>query len=125
MLILTAIQFPAAPWPPAGKAEGCSDERGTLKNAKRDAVCLMAATSLCFNGRAQAPAARLFLVIPRWSLRLLGYHFFFCFTFFRRMGALVPLQSPFLPNLLRPDLLRPKDNIAASRSFLPSAPCVS
>ena len=34
MLILTAIQFPAAPWPPAGKAEGCSNEWDALKTQK-------------------------------------------------------------------------------------------
>ena len=60
-----------------------------------------------------------------WRCTFLRCRFAFGFLFFRRMGALVPLLSPFLPNLLRPDLLRPKDNIAASRSFLPSAPCVS
>ena len=83
------------------------------KNAKRDAADRMSASSLCFSGTARAPAAKLLLIvlsiIHRKRLRFLRNLFSFQSSFFRRMGALVPLQSPFLPNLLRPNLLRPRD----------------
>ena len=70
-------------------------------------------SSLCFSGTARAPAAKLLLivlsVIPPKTVKVSAESFLFSISFFRRMGALVPLQSPFLPNLLRPNLLRPKE----------------
>ena len=70
-------------------------------------------SSLCFSGTARAPAAKLLLivlgVIPPKTVKVSAESFLFPIFFFRRMGALVPLQSPFLSNLLRPHLLRPEE----------------
>ena len=106
--------LPAASWPPAGKAGGCSDERGSIQKCKKETqFAERHSSSLCFSGTARAPAAKLLLivlsVIPPKTVKVSAESFLFPIFFFRRMGALVPLQSPFLPNLLRPNLLRPRD----------------
>lgn len=102
--------------PPRGlrpaKPVAAPTSEAPYKNAKRDAADRMAASSLCFSGTARAPAAKLLLivlsVIPPKTVKVSAESFLFPIFFFRRMGALVPLQSPFLPNLLRPNLLRPE-----------------
>ena len=106
--------LPAASWPPTGKAGGCSDERGSIQKCKKETqFAERHSSSLCFSGTARAPAAKLLLIvlsiIPPKTVKVSAESFLFPIFFFRRMGALVPLQSPFLPNLLRPHLLRPKE----------------
>ena len=53
--------LPAASWPPASKASGCSDERGSIQKCKKETqFAERHSSSLYFFGKAQRNALSLY-----------------------------------------------------------------
>lgn len=87
--------FPAASWSPAGKAGGCSDERGSIQKCKKETqFAERHSSSLCFSGTARAPAAKLLLIvlsiIPPKTVKVSAESFFFPIFFFQTNGRTCP-----------------------------------
>ena len=87
--------LPAASWPPAGKAGGCSDERGSIQKCKKETqFAERHSSSLCFSGTARAPAAKLLLIvlsiIPPKTVKVSAESFFFPIFFFQTNGRTCP-----------------------------------
>ena len=87
--------LPAASWPPAGKAGGCSDERGSIQKHKkrrgRPDGCFV---SLLQRHSASARRGKLLLivlsVIPPKTVKVSAESFLFPIFFFQTNGRTCP-----------------------------------